>query len=77
MRTTSAAAAPASARAARMISRQRRVCTAGSGSHDPSGQIGAVPETKTWGPTRRARENPMADSNGDPEETSCRSIAGC
>lgn len=52
-----------------MISRQRRVCAAGSGSHDPSGHTGAVPDTKTWLPARSAREKPMVDSNGDPEET--------
>ena len=36
---------PASASALRMISRQRRAWTSGSGSHEPSGQIGAVPAT--------------------------------
>ena len=42
-----------------MISRQRRAWTAGSGSQDPSGHTGAVPDTKTCRPTRTARENPM------------------
>src|ERR1051325_4035713 len=39
---------------------------------EPSGAIGAVPETATMDPTRTAREKPMRGSNGDPEETSFR-----
>jgi CubicO group peptidase (beta-lactamase class C family) len=32
-----------------------------------------VPATKTWGPTRTARENPITGSYGDPDEMSLRS----
>src|SRR2546430_11984493 len=76
VRTTSPRPAPASARAASMISRQRRAWTPGSGSHEPSGQTGAVPDTSTRSPTRTARLNPMVGSKGDPEDTRCRSLTG-
>jgi hypothetical protein len=36
----------------------------------PVSQMGAVPETSTRRPTRRARLNPMLDSKGEPEATS-------
>jgi hypothetical protein len=55
--------APASRRAATMISRQRFVWLyASGGSSSPLGMTGAVPATKTWGPTRTAREKPMIGS---------------
>ena len=76
VRTTSAGPAPASRSAATMISKQRRACTAGSGSHDPSGQIGAVPETNTRSPTRTARLMPILGSYGEPEETFRRAAIG-
>jgi hypothetical protein len=60
--------------AARMIARHRRAWFAGSGSHDPSGQTGAVPLTRTRCPTRTARLNPTCGSNGDPDETRRRSM---
>src|SRR5215217_471387 len=52
-----------------MIARQRAACCSGSGSQDPSGQIGAVPETSTRSPTRRARQKPTWPSNWEPELT--------
>ena len=66
MRTTSASPAPRSASAAAMISRQRLAWTAGSGSQDPSGHTGAVPDTSTRSPTRTARLNPISSSKGEP-----------
>ena len=45
-----------------MISKQRRACTPASGSHEPSGQIGAVPDTSTRSPTRTARLMPILGS---------------
>ena len=46
-----------------MISRQRFVWLyASGGSSSPLGMTGAVPATKTWGPTRTAREKPMIGS---------------
>ena len=47
--------APSSARASATISRQRRAWAAGSGSHEPSGHTGPVPDTQTRSPTRIAR----------------------
>jgi hypothetical protein len=52
-----------------MISKQRAAWASGSGSQDPSGQMGAVPETSTRSPTRRARLNPTTGSYGEPEAT--------
>lgn len=52
-----------------MISKQRRACSPGSSGHDPSGQIGPVPDTSTRSPTRTAREKPMLASNGEPDVT--------
>jgi hypothetical protein len=70
VRTTSASEAPASARAAPMMSRQRRAWPAGSpgAAVPPSTAIGAVPATVTNGPTRTAREKPITGSSGLPEE---------
>lgn len=62
VRTTSSARAPASPRAASMICRQRRAWAPGSGSTEPSGQMGAVPATMTWSPIRTARQNPIVPS---------------
>src|SRR4249919_3264053 len=58
-----------------MISRHLLACVAGSGSTPPSGQIGAVPATRTRSPTRTARLNPIRGSNGEPDEMFRRSIA--
>ena len=74
VRTTCRRSAPASSSAAPMISKQRAAWTSGSGSHDPSGQTGAVPDTRTRSPTRTARLNPMVGSKGEPEEIRCRSV---
>lgn len=52
-----------------MISRQRRAWTSGSGSHEPSGHTGAVPDTSTRSPTRTARLKPILGSQGEPDET--------
>ena len=57
-----------------MISRQRRAWARGSGFTEPSGQIGAVPDTTTRSPTRTARLKPIAASNGLPDCTFTRSI---
>ena len=62
VRTTSAALAPASSSAAAMISKQRAAWVSGSGSHEPSGQTGPVPETSTRSPLRTARLKPMTGS---------------
>ena len=51
-----------------MISKQRRACASAPGSHDQSGQTGAVPETRTRSPTRTAREKPTFSSHGEPDE---------
>lgn len=69
VRMTSSAVPPASVRAASMISRHRLAWAPGSGSTDPSGQIGAVPATATLFPTLTARLNPNLGSKGDPEDT--------
>ena len=52
-----------------MISRQRRAWISGSASQEPSGQIGAVPDTSTRSPTRSARLKPISPSWGEPEAT--------
>jgi len=57
-----------------MMSRQRVAWASGSGSTDPSGQIGAEPLTITRSPTTTARQNPITGSNGDPEEMLVRPI---
>lgn len=76
VRTTWSVRAPASTSAASMISRHLLAWTYGSGSTEPSGQTGAVPETITRSPTRTAREKPILLSNGDPELTRLRSFRG-
>src|SRR4051794_4541232 len=55
-----------------MISRQRRACTCASSSHAPSGQIGAVPDTRTRSPTRTAQLKPIVGSKDEPDEISFR-----
>ena len=40
-----------------------------AGWTDPSGQIGAVPDTATYEPTRTARLKPTLPSYGEPDET--------
>ena len=67
VRTTSVAAAPASARAVVMISRHRAAWTPASSGQLPSGHTGAVPDTTTRLPTRTARLKPIVVSNGEPE----------
>jgi hypothetical protein len=52
-----------------MIAKHRRAWRAASSGHEPSGNTGAVPETRTRSPTRRAREKPIVVSKGEPEET--------
>jgi hypothetical protein len=74
VRTTSSSDDPASASAVPMISKQRLACAYGSGSTEPSGQIGAVPETMTRSPTRTARQNPIVSSKGDPDLTRRRCV---
>jgi vancomycin resistance protein YoaR len=66
VRTTSPTVPPSSWSAPTAISQQRRAWVSGSGSTDPSGQIGAVPETKMCWPLRTARLNPTDFSYGDP-----------
>ena len=56
-----------------MISKQRRACAAAPSGQPPPGSTGPVPETSTRSPTLSARLNPMVGSNGEPEETPCRS----
>src|SRR3954469_2704658 len=73
VRTTCSAPAPASDSACRMISKQRRACTAGSGSQEPSGHTGAVPDTSTRSPARIAREKPIGASKGEPDDARRRS----
>jgi hypothetical protein len=50
-----------------MISMHRVACVFTSASQEPSGQIGAVPDTITRSPTRTALEKPTMSSNGDPD----------
>ena len=50
-----------------MIVKQRRAWALTSSGHEPSGNTGVVPETRTRSPTRTAREKPMVGSKGDPE----------
>lgn len=57
-----------------MISMQRAAWALTSGTHEPSGQIGAVPDTSTRSPTRTALEKPTLSSNGDPELVLVRSM---
>src|SRR5436309_10929002 len=75
VRITCSGPAPASRSAARMIARTRRAWISGSGSQEPSGQIGAVPDTSTRFPIRTALLNPIFGSYGDPEAIRCRSAA--
>ena len=72
VRTTSSGRVLTSARAAKMISRHLCAWTPGSGSQPPSDQTGAVPETRTRSPTRKARLNPMEDSYGESDPMCCR-----
>ncbi len=75
VRTTCCTSAPASLRAVRMISRQRRAWPyASGGGSPPSGITAQVPATKTCRPSRTAREKPTFGSNGDPDDTRRRSI---
>src|SRR3989440_10342221 len=74
VRTTSSTVAPASPRAVTMISKHRLAWMYGSGSTDPSGQTGAVPDTTTRSPMRMARQKPIVFSKGDPELTRRRSV---
>src|SRR3954469_8458648 len=76
VRMTSLALAPAAANAATMISMHRVACAAASGSQEPSGHIGAGPDTTTRSPTRTARLNPIVASNGDPDAMFRRSLTG-
>jgi hypothetical protein len=47
----------------------------GSGSTEPSGQIGAVPETMTRSPRRMARQKPIVFSKGEAEKTRRRLVS--
>ena len=76
VRTTSLAEAPASARAARTISQQRRAWSAVDSGQPPSGMTGPVPETRTRSPARTAREKPITGSYGEPEAIRWRSGIG-
>jgi hypothetical protein len=69
VRMTAERSVPASPSAVLMISKQRRACSPGSVGHEPSGQIGPVPDTSTRSPTRTAREKPMLGTNGEPDVT--------
>ena len=74
VRTTLSSPAPDSASASRMISKHRRAWSPAPSGQPPPGSTGPVPETITRSPTRMARLNPMVGSNGEPEETPCRSV---
>ena len=74
VRTTWSIDAPVSTSAVAMISKQRFAWTYGSGSTDPFGDTGAVPDTSTRSPARKARQKPIVFSNGDPELTRRRSF---
>src|SRR5919206_2469069 len=74
VRTTSAAVAPASSSAARMISRHRRAWPyASAGGSASPGMTGAVPLTKTRSPATTAREYPYRSSHVEPDEITRRS----
>ncbi len=68
VRTTSSNEAPASARAAPMISKHRRAWGPAPSGQRPPSTTGPVPETTTRSPTRTARLNPIVGSKGEPEE---------
>src|SRR5262245_281196 len=74
VRTTSPIDAPTWASARSAMSKQRTVWTYRSPTPTvaPSSPIGAVPETATRSPTRRAREKPICDSNLLPVLALCR-----
>ena len=54
----------------------RIACANTSGSQEPSGHTGPVPETSTRSPTRIAREKPIGPSNGEPDVARDRSAIG-
>jgi ADP-ribose pyrophosphatase YjhB (NUDIX family) len=54
-----------------MISKHLAAWTSAEGSHEPSGQMGAVPETISRSPILTAREKPKAASKGDPDLARC------
>jgi hypothetical protein len=56
-----------------MISKQRNVCALASLRQEPSGHIGAVPDTRQRDPIRMARLKPIDSSYSDPEWTRVRS----
>jgi hypothetical protein len=63
VRTTCSAAAPTSASASPMISKQRTAWLyASAGGSPPSGITAQVPETNTWRPSRTARQYPIVGS---------------
>ena len=53
--------------------KQRIAWANGSGSQEPSGHTGPVPDTSTRSPTRIARENPIGPSNGESDVARARS----
>src|SRR4051794_14157404 len=67
VRSTSRSAAPRSESAVPAILKQRIACANTSGSQEPSGHTGPVPETSTRSSTRIAREKPIGPSNGEPD----------
>src|SRR5256886_9385574 len=74
VRTTSSTVAPASPRAATMISKHRLAWMYGSGPPDRSGKAGAVPETTPRSRMRRRRQKPIVFAKGAPELTRRRSV---
>ena len=75
VRTTSRSAAPSSVSAIPATLNARIAWLKTSGSQEPSGHTGPVPDTSTRSPTRIAREKPIGPSNGESEVARRRSSA--
>src|SRR5690349_23813225 len=75
VRTTSRKAAPSSVNAIPATLNARIAWLNTSGSQEPSGHTGPVPDTSTRSPARIAREKPIGPSNGESEVARRRSSA--
>src|SRR4051794_19070100 len=75
VRTTSRSAASSSLSAIPATLNARIAWLKTSGSQDPSGHTGPVPDTSTRSPARTAREKPIGPSNGESEVARRRSSA--
>src|SRR5262245_46238667 len=76
VRTTSRSDPPSSLSAVDATRNARIAWAWTSGSQEPSGHTGPVPETSTRSPARIAREKPIGPSNGESDVARCRSAIG-